>query len=293
MSESICLDKNYSTTRLLTKKSSKIINNSEYSKGGLRIQGYFKHSYKEKPLISIVTVVYNGEEFLEETIQSVINQSYANVEYIIIDGGSTDGTIDIIKKYEDKIDYWVSEKDNGIYDAMNKGIKVANGDWIYFLGADDILYNILNDLIKEFDTEKDAIYGDVYMPKKHKLYNGKFSKFNLMFNNICHQAIFYNKKIFKNKKFDLKYKILADYALNLSIFTSDKFIYYPVLVANYNDKGGVSSNNKDLIFQKDKLNIIKQSFGLQLYLIFKIRTILVNILSLLKIKNLIKGFIVE
>jgi len=82
---------------------------------------------KNKPLISIVTVVYNGEEFLEETIKSVVSQTYKNIEYIIIDGGSTDGTVDIIKKYEDKIDYWVSEPDSGIYDAMNKGIDKASG----------------------------------------------------------------------------------------------------------------------------------------------------------------------
>ncbi len=82
------------------------------------------------PLITVITVVYNGEKYLEETIQSVINQTYPNVEYIIIDGGSTDETIDIIKKYEDKIDLWISEKDEGIYDAMNKGIYLATGQWV-------------------------------------------------------------------------------------------------------------------------------------------------------------------
>jgi len=84
--------------------------------GGQRTKGHFKKSYEKKPLISVITVVFNGEKYLEETITSVINQTYENVEYIIIDGGSTDGTLDIIKRYEDKIDYWVSEKDNGIYD---------------------------------------------------------------------------------------------------------------------------------------------------------------------------------
>jgi hypothetical protein len=87
--------------------------------GGLRIKGYFKKSLDNKPSISIITVVYNGEKYLEETIKSVITQTYDNVEYIIIDGGSTDGTLDIIKKYEDYIDYWVSEKDGGMYNAIN------------------------------------------------------------------------------------------------------------------------------------------------------------------------------
>lgn len=91
--------------------------------------------------ISIITVSYNAAKTIEQTIQSVVNQTYDNIEYIIIDGGSTDGTVDIIKKYEDKIAYWVSEPDKGIYDAMNKGILKASGEYIYFLGADDWLYN--------------------------------------------------------------------------------------------------------------------------------------------------------
>ena len=142
MTKTICLDENFSTTQLLTQEKPILEQNAEdkfetilflpesenrKGEGGLRTKGYFKKSYDDKPLISIITVVFNGERYLEQTIQSVIDQTYDNVEYIIIDGGSTDGTLDIIKKYEDKIDYWVSEKDNGIYDAMNKGIKVCYG----------------------------------------------------------------------------------------------------------------------------------------------------------------------
>lgn len=92
---------------------------------------------EKKLKITVITVVYNGIDYIEDTILSVINQDYSNIEYIIIDGKSDDGTMDIVEKYATKISYWVSESDNGIYDAMNKGIKVATGDWIIFMNCGD------------------------------------------------------------------------------------------------------------------------------------------------------------
>lgn len=263
-------------------------NKNRLGVGGLRTKNCFKKSYKNKPLISIVTVVFNGEKTLEHTIKSVIQQSYDNVEYIIIDGGSNDGTLDIIKKYENQIDYWVSEPDKGIYDAMNKGVRAVNGEWVYFLGADDILYDILQKIAEELNPLKKAVYGDVYMPNKHKLYDGKFTRFKLMFNNICHQAIFYNKKVFINNGFNLKYKILADYAFNLSIYNEQAFKYVPILVSYYNDSDGVSSLNKDDVFQNDRLMLIKNNFPYQYYLYFKCRKLMVKFLSILKIKSTVK-----
>lgn len=110
--------------------------------GGLKVKGLFnKKTTKEKPLVSIVTPVYNGEKYLEDTIQSIINQTYDNIEYIIIDGGSTDKTLDIIKKYEDKIAYWMSEQDRGMYDGINKGFKMATGEIFAWLNADDKYYH--------------------------------------------------------------------------------------------------------------------------------------------------------
>ena len=123
----------------------------------------------EYPKISIVTVVYNGEETIEETILSVKNLSYSNVEYIIIDGGSTDETLNIIKKYEDKIDYWISEKDNGIYDAMNKGIKKATSEFVIFMNGGDTFFdeNVLANIEKDLTNDFDIYYGDNYKVKEN------------------------------------------------------------------------------------------------------------------------------
>lgn len=105
--------------------------------GGRRMNGVRKFSEGNKPLVTIITVVYNGENFLEMTIRSIAGQTYDNIEYIIIDGGSTDGTIDIIKRYSDFIDYWKSEPDKGIADAFNKGIALSNGEIIGIINSDD------------------------------------------------------------------------------------------------------------------------------------------------------------
>jgi glycosyltransferase involved in cell wall biosynthesis len=107
------------------------------TEGGIRVRGNVKLSVSNKPLLTVITVVFNGAATIEHTICSVIEQTHDSVEHIIIDGGSTDATLDILRKYEDRIDYWMSEKDAGIYDAMNKGIALARGSYIGMLNADD------------------------------------------------------------------------------------------------------------------------------------------------------------
>lgn len=111
------------------------------------------------PKITVITVVYNRVNTIEQTISSVVNQRYPNFEYIVIDGGSTDGTVEVIKKYEKDIAYWVSEKDNGIYDAMNKGVQAASGDYIEIIGSDDCLcsYDILERAAKEITEKTDIL----------------------------------------------------------------------------------------------------------------------------------------
>ncbi len=149
----------------------------------------------DKPLVSIITVVFNGKNHFEETIQSIVNQTYKNLEYIVIDGGSTDGTLDIIYQYDTKIDYWLSEKDGGIYDAMNKGITQARGDWIIFIGADDRLFSadvIASVPFLDFKNHL-LISGSVIYDTGTKVCSHLgFS--TLLHNTVHHQSSFYNSK---------------------------------------------------------------------------------------------------
>jgi len=247
MTNIICLDDKYSTTRLLTKEKPKMTNKSEdifefvlllqededrKGEGGLRTQGYFKKSYDDKPLISIVTVVYNGKEYLEETIQSLISQTYDNVEYIIIDGGSTDGTIDIIKKYEDQIDYWVSESDRGIYDAMNKGIILCSGEIIGLVNADDYIYkNTLKVVVETIESfQVDFVYADLDIidcnGKKIDTISSigldhiRFKAFKQM--PFLHPSLFVHREVYKQLGlYSTDYKLSSDYDFSLRLVNSD------------------------------------------------------------------------
>jgi len=125
--------------------------------GGLRLQGAGKRSLPKMPLISVITVVYNGVDYIDETILSVIDQSYENIEYIIIDGGSDDGTVERIRKYNDYIDYWISESDSGMYDAIVKGFTLVNGEIVCYLNAGDYYHHnalaVVAEIFDSYDVE--------------------------------------------------------------------------------------------------------------------------------------------
>ncbi|QIV95295.1 glycosyltransferase [Allofrancisella frigidaquae] len=213
----------------------------------LQFQGIEKKSQKDKPLITVITVVYNGEKFLEETIKSVINQTYDNLEYIIIDGGSSDSTLEIIKRYESQIDYWVSEPDNGIYDAMNKGISLATGDWINFMNAGDMFYSnsTLASVLNYLQREYTFVYGDTALffddIKRSNIIKsrGKLIHRNLPY---CHQSLFARVDYLKTTKFDLKLKISADYDQYLNAKYSRKSFNKMDIVVCYFRAGGVSQS---------------------------------------------------
>lgn len=173
-------------------------------------------------LVSVITAVLNGKERLEKTIQSVINQTYKNIEYIIIDGGSTDGTLDVIKNYQYAIHAWISEPDKGVYDALNKGIRLASGDWVNFMNAGDVFYssNSIALLKKYFQEDTVLIYGDVrinYGDFERTQYAKSFSR--LWRGGICcHQSVFIKKQILAKLGFNLDYNFAADYELLCRIY---------------------------------------------------------------------------
>lgn len=183
---------------------------------------------KSLPLISIITIVYNGEKFLERTINSIVNQTYPNIEYIIIDGGSEDRTLEIIKKYEDKISFWKSEPDKGIADAFNKGIFCANGSIIGFVNADDWYENdTIEKIVIHFDSNS-VVYGDVQFweenIKKHRTYSDHNKLVHGM--TIAHPTVFVKKEVYEQFGFfNLDYKIAMDYEFMLRLFLNKVSFY--------------------------------------------------------------------
>jgi len=203
---------------------------------------------QNKPLITVVTVCYNAVNELEETMLSVLNQTYDNIEYIVIDGGSTDGTVDIIKKYADKIAYWVSEPDNGIYDAMNKGIKAATGEWINFMNAGDRFYGkeMIGKVFSSYGRENiKVIYGDVLLEKGEdtllkKSQSLSFLKIAMPF---CHQSSFAHISVYK-QGFDSRFRIASDYDFFYRIYGywgERAFLYMPYPIAVYENVDGLST----------------------------------------------------
>jgi glycosyltransferase involved in cell wall biosynthesis len=218
-----------------------------------------------KPLISVITVVYNGVDFIEETIKSIINQNYDNVEYILIDGGSTDGTVDIIKQYESKIAYWISEPDNGISDAFNKGIKVSNGDYINFQGDGDgfVSLNVLDKVFEGVNPKEDALVSariqrvdkdgcELFTSRHIK----NFRKKSLLFRmSLPHQGLFVHKSYFeKYGPFDINNTFCMDYDHLLRSYGDfPKVVTKDVVVARWREDGLGGGRTKEVLEEYDRI----------------------------------------
>lgn len=268
MSELICLDERYSTTRMLNNPRPNIKSNVEnqnslfcpvggesQGEGGLRKCGYFKTSLPNQPLITVVTVVFNGAKYLEETIQSVINQTYSNIEYIIIDGGSTDGTLDVLYSFDNQLDYWVSEPDAGIYDAMNKAIELARGQFIYHLNIGDQLLCIPV-LFEESELKEVICIAGVVQTSANSFHIPSVDLRLRFHNTLHHQGCFYRKT--SNLFYDIHYKIFSDFDLNQRLLNDGgKFILCSDVVAIH-DVGGVSHTTNRFF---EVYSIVLKNFG--------------------------------
>lgn len=227
---------------------------------------------------SIIICTYNVDSSISKTLESILAQDFKDFEVIVVDGKSTDNTIKLIKSYEEQFEEklkFISEEDSGIYDAMNKGIKIAKGEWLYFLGSGDIFYdnNVLDKLNKEIILLKDhdIIYGNVEMGNTGLIYDGKFTIKKLIKKNISHQAIIFNKNIFNLLGFfNAKYKSLADWEFNMRWFNNKKIKvkYIDVTIAKY-DLTGMSKSFFDKLFYDDFENNVKKYFPKKYFSFFK------------------------
>lgn len=205
-------------------------------------------STAKPPRITVITVVFNGQEYIERTILSVVGQTYPNLEYIIIDGGSTDGTIDIIRKYEDKIAYWQSEKDFGIYDAMNKGLSKANGCWVNFMNAGDVFYTLdtVTEIFAAGRQRATVIYGDVEILYPDLVRTqGSGTPENLWKGmQFCHQSVFIDVAYHKAHPFNIANEISADLAFFYEAYKAKQEFHNCGRVISQVISGGVSDSQR-------------------------------------------------
>lgn len=218
----------------------------------------------DNPSVTIITVCLNSCDGIEKTIQSVLSQTYPEIEYIIIDGGSTDGTIDIIKKYQSNIKFWASEKDAGISDAFNKGVKRANGEFVAFLNAGDYYLDpeSIESLVKQ-SAGVDVVYGGIRYQRSYKpeVYPRKIESLNdWVKGSIPHQASLTSRRVFdKLGSFNLKRQYCMDYELFYRAWLSGfKFMVVPALITSVNCEGVSGKFWKE---QLDEFELIQKELG--------------------------------
>ncbi len=224
----------------------------------------------KNPLVSIITVVYNSELYIEKTILSIINQEYSQFEFIIVDGGSTDRTIEIIQKYEKFITKWISEKDNGLYDAMNKGIKMASGEYLWFINSGDEVYSntVLQEILPNAHFLPDIIYGETEIidykgqslgMRRHSApekLNWKSLKHGML---VCHQSFIVKKEIVED--YNLNYKYSSDFEWLIRILKKAATIHNSGLILSKFMDGGQTSRTL-IPGLKERFKIMIKNYGL-------------------------------
>ncbi len=254
-------DVRYATTRRLVAIEPERSGIPEALHGGLRWQGRGKKDWPGFPLVSVITAVFNGERYLEETIHSVISQTYPNLEYIVVDGGSTDQTRDILRSYDGVIDDWRSSPDKGIADAFNKGVERSNGTYLNFQGAGDFFLDpqAVMKMMERVNPEQDwlicgqiARVGEQDPDHIHYISRPVFHRRTLLFRNpLPHQALFTHREFFRRYgEFDINLRYVMDYELFLRAYKEfPRVIMKPVQVAAWRE-GGVNSGHLPDIYRE-------------------------------------------
>ena len=241
-----------------------------------------------KDLISIVTVVWNAKDLIERTILSVLGQTYNEVEFIVIDGGSTDGTLDVVRRYDTKIDYWTSEPDKGIYDAMNKGVDRAGGEWVLFLNAGDVFCDseVLKNVVQDIPPDAEVVYGG-----HQEDYEGGYRSIRtagpisdlwkgMIFS---HQAMLVKTSLIKRYKFNVASRIAADYEFIYSLYQQRRrFHRSQIVISRVLADGFSASRNLRLTLDQWRIarNYTDQPVMIDLYHLTKLAGVC--------IKNLLK-----
>ena len=222
------------------------------------------------PVLTIIIATYNASLHIKDCLSSIVENITEPYELIIVDGNSNDNTIDIINQFQTVHPTVISEKDKGIYDAMNKGTKLATGEWILFLGADDRVLPSFSKVISYLKDNKSIYYGNCVNGERR--FGGRFSNYKLAKMNLCHQAILYPQAVFKKYAFDLRYPVFADYLLNIQCWGDRSFTktYLDIDIAYYNMEG-FSSTANDPDFKRDKSAFVKKHLGHLIYLKYRFR----------------------
>jgi len=226
-----------------------------------------------QPTISIITVVYNGEDLLEGTIQSVLNQTYPNIEYIIVDGASKDTTPQIIQRYQAQLSQWVSEPDKGLYDAMNKGLAMATGDYVWFMNAGDRIFSstTVAEMVAKCNANADVIYGEVMLVDNARQHQGTRSEMTvqklpsqLNWKSlkrgmvVCHQGFLPRRTLCNPYRLD---NLAADIQWVIEILKQSKQNTHTQLILSEYLMGGVSKKRQKQSW-KDRFTILSEQYGL-------------------------------
>lgn len=225
-------------------------------------------------MVSIVTVTLNNCSRLEETLNSIVSQSYSNKELIVIDGGSTDGTLDLLRRPVSVLMNSTSEPDSGIYDAMNKGVRMTsvNSRYTIFMNAGDTFCNshVISDVMTNAQSNACHLYGDIMRDGRRVESCKKINYYKLSTNMVCHQAFFFLTQSLRSHPYDIRYKLCADYKLLLELVRAgDRFEYLDTAVAAY-DGTGVSTQRRDLL-RSEKEEIRNQYPRLKFWHVVKTR----------------------